>query len=205
MTLAGHSYEAHLHNSKCSEDDIRWSQRFSFVLRRFHYILSVGRLFSQKKHLKVPELCRSDVGYLWLLFKSARTYWTTYLRWTRSFARKIWITYERAHMTYHQNSSNQPDGPMVSTYPDLWYLRHDDIFHDSDKGPKHVEIFRTKCRPKIGTDKVPTTEKSPDEMPTTEKSLDKMPTFGWHFVRLAFCPVGILSYHRCGSWGFNIF
>ena len=22
-----------------------------------------------------------------------------------------------------------------------------------------------------------------------------MPTFGWHFVRLAFCPVGILSYH----------
>ena len=97
MTLAGHSYEAHLHNSKCSEDDIRWSQRFSFVLRRFHYIFSFGRLFSQKKHLKVPELCRSDVGYLWLLFKSARTYWTTYLRWTRSFARKIWITYERPH------------------------------------------------------------------------------------------------------------
>ena len=42
---------------------------------------------------------------------------------------------------------------------------------------------------------MPTTEKSPDEMPTTEKSPDKMPTFGWHFVRLAFCPVGILSYH----------
>ena len=35
-----------------------------------------------------------------------------------------------------------------------------------------------------------------DKMPTTEKSLDKMPTFGWHYVRLAFCPVGILSYHR---------
>ena len=47
---------------------------------------------------------------------------------------------------------------------------------------------------KVGTDKMPTTEKSPDEMPTTEKSPDKMPTFGWHFVRLAFCPVGILSY-----------
>ena len=31
---------------------------------------------------------------------------------------------------------------------------------------------------KIGTDKMPTTIKSPD----------KMPTFGWHFVRLAFCP-----------------
>ena len=100
MTLAGHLYEAHLHNSKCSEDDIRWSQRFSFVLRRFHNILSIGRLFSQKKHIKVPELCRSDVGYLWLLllFKSARTYWTTYLRWTRSIARKIWITYERAYI-----------------------------------------------------------------------------------------------------------
>ena len=35
---------------------------------------------------------------------------------------------------------------------------------------------------------MPTTEKSPDEMPTTEKSPDKMPTFGWHFVRVAFCP-----------------
>ena len=37
-----------------------------------------------KKHLKVSEFCRSDVGYLWLFFKSARTYCTTlYLRWTR--------------------------------------------------------------------------------------------------------------------------
>ena len=42
---------------------------------------------------------------------------------------------------------------------------------------------------KVGTDKMPTTEKSPD----------KMPTFGWHYVRLAFCPVGILSYHHAGS------
>ena len=33
-------------------------------------------------------------------------------------------------------------------------------------------------------------------MPTTDKSPDKMPTFGWHYVRLAFCPVGILSYHH---------
>ena len=32
-------------------------------------------------------------------------------------------------------------------------------------------------------------------MPTSEKSPDKMPTFGWHFVWLAFCPVGILSAH----------
>ena len=79
-------------------------------------------------------------------------------------------------MTCHQNSSNQPDGPMVSTYPDLWYLRHDDIFHDSDKGPKHVEMFRTKCQPKVGTDKMPTTEKSPVGILS-----------GWHFVQLAFC------------------
>ena len=48
MTLVGHSYEAHLHNSKCFEDDIRWYQRFACVLGRFHYILSVLRLFSQK-------------------------------------------------------------------------------------------------------------------------------------------------------------
>ena len=50
MTLVGHSYEAHFHNSKCSEDDIWWSERFSYVLRRFHYIRIVLRLFSQKKH-----------------------------------------------------------------------------------------------------------------------------------------------------------
>ena len=73
MTLVGHSYEAHFHNSKCSEDDIRWSERFSYVLRHFHYIRIVLRLFSQKKHLKVPEFWRSDVGYLWLFLKSART------------------------------------------------------------------------------------------------------------------------------------
>ena len=54
MTLVGHSYEAHFHNSKCSEDDIRWSERFSYVLRRFHYILIVLRLFSPKKAPKSP-------------------------------------------------------------------------------------------------------------------------------------------------------
>ena len=77
MTLARHSYEAHLHNSKCYYDINRWSQRFAYVLGRFHYILSVLRLFSQKKHLKVPEFCKSDVGYLWLIFKSMRTNCTT--------------------------------------------------------------------------------------------------------------------------------
>ena len=38
-----------------------------------------------------------------------------------------------------------------------------------------------------------------DKMPTTEISPDKMPTFGWHYVRLAFCPVGILSAHQLDS------
>ena len=55
---------------------------------------------------------------------------------------------------------------------------NDEIFHGSDKMPKHVEMVQTKCQPKIGTDKMPTTIKSPD----------KMQTFGWYFVRLAFCP-----------------
>ena len=32
-------------------------------------------------------------------------------------------------------------------------------FHDSDKMPKHVEMVQTKCQPKIGTDKMPTTIK----------------------------------------------
>ena len=32
-------------------------------------------------------------------------------------------------------------------------------------------------------------------MPTKEISPDKIPTFGWHYVRLAFCSVGILSAH----------
>ena len=60
-----------------------------------------------------------------------------------------------------------------------------------------IFMIRTKCQnmlrwsgqnanQKVGTDKMPTTEISPD----------KMPTFGWHYVRLAFCPVGILSAHR---------
>ena len=56
---------------------------------------------------------------------------------------------------------------------------NDDIFHDSDKMPKHVEMVRTKCQPKIGTDK----------MPTTKKSQDKISTSSWHFVRLAFFPL----------------
>ena len=71
-------------------------------------------------------------------------------------------------MTCHQNSSNQPD--------------------DSDKGSKHVEMFRTKCQPKVGTDKMPTKSWDGQNANHRKKS-------GWHLVWLAFCPVGILSYH----------
>ena len=55
---------------------------------------------------------------------------------------------------------------------------NDDIFHGSNKMPKHLEMVPTKCQPKLGTEKMPTTIKRPG----------KMLTFGWHFVRLAFCP-----------------
>ena len=176
-------------------DDLRGSHMFSDLFIIFSVLSGSS---PKKKHLKSP--CVLQIWFrIFVAISWVHKGLLYYLRWTCLFARRIWITYKRAHMTYHQNSSNQPDGPMVSTYLDLWYLRHDDIFHDPDKGPKHVEMFRTKCQPKIGTDKMPTTEKSPDEMPTTEKSLDKMPTFGWHYVRLAFCPVGILSYHLVSS------
>ena len=35
-----------------------------------------------------------------------------------------------------------------------------------------------------------------DKMPTTEKSHGQNANLGWHFVRLAFRPVGILSTHQ---------
>ena len=35
----------------------------------------------------------------------------------------------------------------------------------------------------------------PDKMPTTDKSHGQNANLGWHFVRLAFRPVGILSTH----------
>ena len=47
-------------------------------------------------------------------------------------------------------------------------------FHDCDKMPKHVEMVRTKCQPKIWKDKMPT-------------------------IQLAFCLVGILSAHQAGT------
>ena len=100
------------------------------------------------------------------MLRSVKLFWDTlYLcLYTPSFARKIWITYKRACMTCHQNSSNQPDGS------------------------KHVEMFRTKCQPKVGTDKMPTKSWDGQNANHRKKS-------GWHLVWLALCPVGMLSYH----------
>ena len=54
-------------------DDLRGSHMFSddFI------IFSVSQVVLPKKHLKVPEFCRSDFGYFWLFFKSAGAYCTT--------------------------------------------------------------------------------------------------------------------------------
>ena len=95
-----------------------------------------------------------------------------------SFGFGFWLNWLFEENKYGRKSTNR--AILTHTHS------NDDIFHGSDKMPKHVEMVRTKCQPKIGTDKMPTTIKSPD----------KMPTFGWHFVRLAFRPVGILSTHH---------
>ena len=63
------------------------------------------------------------------------------------------------------------------------------IFMTRTKCQNFLRWFGQNANQKVGADK----------MPTTEKSQDKMPTFGWHYVRLAFCPVGILSYHPSQS------
>ena len=51
-------------------------------------------------------------------------------------------------------------GGNVLTVQSLTHAHsNDNIFHGSDKIPKHVEMVWTKCQPKIGTDKMPTTIK----------------------------------------------
>ena len=90
-------------------DDLRGSQSHMFSLSLHS---QCSQVVLPKTHLKVPEFCRSNFGYFLV-----RGDLLHYLWWTRSFARKIWITYKLAHMTYHQNSSNQPDDPMGSTEP----------------------------------------------------------------------------------------
>ena len=58
-------------------------------------------------------------------------------------------------------------------------------------------MIRTKCQNMLRWSRQNANQKvGTDKMPTTEKRPDKMPTFGWHYVRLAFCPVGILSAHQ---------
>ena len=58
-------------------------------------------------------------------------------------------------------------------------------------------MIRTKCQNMLRWSGQNANQKvGMDKMPTTEISPDKMPTFGWHYVRLAFCPVGILSTHH---------
>ena len=105
---------------------------------------------------------------------------------------------------------------MVSTYPDLWYLRHDDIFHDSDKGPKHVEMFWTKCQPKnwdVNHRKKVRTKCQPLvgilSGLFSVVGILSVPIFGWHFVlniSTCFGPLSeswkmslCLKYQRSGS------
>ena len=59
-------------------------------------------------------------------------------------------------------------------------------FHDLDKMPKHVEMIRTKCQPKSWD----------GQNANHRKKSAQNANLGWHYVRLAFCPVGILSAHR---------
>ena len=71
----------------------------------------------------------------------------------------------------------------------LWNVIWNMIFMIWKKCQNMLRWSGQNANQKVGTDKMPTTEKSPD----------KMPTFGWHYVRLAFCLVGILSAHP-SSW-----
>ena len=50
-------------------------------------------------------------------------------------------------------------GNLLTVQSFIHTYSNDDIFHYSDKMPKHVEMVQTKCQPKIGTDKMPTTIK----------------------------------------------
>ena len=79
-------------------------------------------------------------------------------------------------------------GGNLLTVQSLTHTHSNDIFHGSDKMPKHVEMVRTKCQPKIGTDKMPTTEKVRTKCQPLVGILSS-----WHFVRLAFCP------HTCAQ------
>ena len=55
-------------------DDLRGSHMFSDDFIIFSVFSGCS---PKKKHLKVPEFCRSDFGYLWLFLESTRAYCTT--------------------------------------------------------------------------------------------------------------------------------
>ena len=50
-------------------------------------------------------------------------------------------------------------GNLLTVQSFIHTYSNDDIFHYSDKMPKHVKMVQTKCQLKIGTDKIPTTIK----------------------------------------------
>ena len=50
-----------------------------------------------------------------------------------------------------------------------------------------------------GPDKMPTKKLIRTKCQPQKKSHGQNANLGWHFVRLAFCPVGILSYHHQGA------
>ena len=79
-----------------------------------------------------------------------------------------------------------PSQKKFRPHPRFDLLKFLSYWLDSTKCQNMFRWSGQNANQKVGTDKMLTTEKSPD----------KMPTFGWHYVRLAFCPVGILSYHQ---------
>ena len=68
-----------------------------------------------------------------------------------SFGFGFWLNWLFEENKYGRKSTNRAKPHSHSLI--------DDIFHGSDKMPKHVEMVRTKCQPKIGTEKMPTTKK----------------------------------------------
>ena len=71
----------------------------------------------------------------------------------------------------------------------LWNVIWNMIFMIWKKCQNMLRWSGQNANQKVGTDKMPTTEISPD----------KMPTFGWHYVRLAFCPHPFFIFHYMGS------
>ena len=101
-----------------------------------------------KKHLKVPEFCRSDFGYLWLFFKSAVTFCTTSGGPVRS---------------------PEKSGSLINGHVWLVIKTHQTNLMIRTKGQNML-----RC---------------------SGQNANHRKKSGWHLVWLAFCTVGILSYH----------